>query len=138
MRFALYTIGLLVGGLVIAAMLVDEGELATLESVSPDGRHWETQVWLVELDGVPHLRAHSTDTEWLERVRRHPELKLVREKGEKESDAWQAEINGSDPDLRARVNRAMAEKYGTADRILTWFYDPEAMVPVRLVPAAGS
>ena len=39
-----------------------------------------------------------------------------------------------DPALRARVNRAMAEKYGLADRLWALLSDRRLSVPIRLDP----
>ena len=133
MRAALYAIGILVGGIVIAAMLVDEGDLVTLQSVGAEGRHWETQLWLVELAGVPYLRSNSPDEDWLERIRVRPEVEIRR--GEA-TGHWLATPT-ADPDLLEQVNRAMAAKYGTADRLLCLAFDREQMVAVRLSPASG-
>jgi hypothetical protein len=39
--------------------------------------------------------------------------------------------------LREPLNRAMAAKYGVADRLLGLVLDPGSSVPVRLVPDPG-
>jgi hypothetical protein len=136
-RFAVLTIGCLVGALVLGVSLVPEGEVATLATRSSDGLSHETQVWVVEgasladgAHGEIFLRAHSARAEWLERLRERPRVRLQRDGVERR---YRAEVE-DDPGLRARVNRAMAKKYGVSDRLLAWIVDPASSVPVRLVP----
>ncbi len=132
-RAAIFAVGILVAAVVVGALLVDEGEVATLSTRDAEGRHFDTQVWLVELDDALFLRSNSPDSEWLARVRERPEVELTR--GD-ETAAWRSAPQ-SDPDLRRRVNEAMARKYGTSDRLLCWVLDKQAMVPVLLEPAPG-
>jgi hypothetical protein len=136
-RAAVLTIGCLIGGLVFGVLLVPEGEVATLATVAADGAEYETQVWVVEGDGLPdaaagvvYLRAGSPGASWLERVRARPEVALAR--GE-ERRAYLA-VPQDDPALREHVNRAMAEKYGISDRLITYVFDRGSSVPIRLVP----
>jgi hypothetical protein len=136
-RLAVLTIGCVVGALVLGVSLVPEGEVATLATRSADGRSHETQVWVVEgaaladgAHGEVFLRAHSARAEWLERLREHPGVVLQRDGVERR---YRADVE-DDPGLRARVNRAMAKKYGVSDRLLAWIVDPARSVPVRLVP----
>ena len=137
MRAAVLTIGCLIGALVLGVMLVPEGEVATLATVASDGAEYETQVWVVEGNGLPdvaagvvYLRAGSPDASWLTRLRARPEVAL--ERGE-ERRAYLA-VPEDDAALRERVNQAMAAKYGVSDRLIAYVFDRGSSVPIRLVP----
>jgi hypothetical protein len=136
-RAAVLMIGCLIGGLVVGVLLVPEGEVATLATFSADGVEYETQVWVVEGDGLPggtpgvvYLRAGSPEASWLARLRERPQVAL--ERGE-ERRAYLA-LPEDDPALREGVNRAMAEKYGVSDRLIAYVFDRGEAVPIRLVP----
>jgi hypothetical protein len=67
---------------------------------------------------------------WLARLQAAPQVELARQG---EVRPYRAEVG--DPDaLREPLNRAMAAKYGAADRLLALLIDPAISVPVRLVP----
>jgi hypothetical protein len=76
-RAAVLTIGIVIGGLVFGVMLVPEGEVATLATLSLDGAEHETELWVVEAAsvvpqdgaGALFLRAHSQRAGWLRRLR---------------------------------------------------------------------
>jgi hypothetical protein len=136
-RAAVLIIGCLIGGLVLGVLLLPEGEVATLSTVAADGAEFETQVWVVEGDGLPEadagvvfLRAGSPDSAWLARLRARPQVELAR--GEK-LRAYVA-VPEEDAALRERVNLAMAEKYGIADRLIALVFDQRRSTPIRLVP----
>jgi hypothetical protein len=139
-RAAALMIGCLIGGLVFGVLLVPEGEVATLSTVAADGAEFETQVWVVEGDGLPgggegvvFLRAGSPDASWLARLRARPDVAL--ERGETRL-AYRA-LPEEDAALRERVNRAMAAKYGVSDRLINVVFDRGRSVPIRLVPDPG-
>ena len=137
MRSAVLTIGCVIGLLVTSVLIVPEGEVARLSTFARDGSARETEVWVVDGDHVPggengslFLRAHSARATWLARLRQMPEVEL--ERGD-EVRPYRAEL--PDPGaLRERLNRAMAVKYGVADRLLAMLLDPSRSVPVLLVP----
>jgi hypothetical protein len=136
-RAAVLIIGCLIGGLVFGVLILPEGEVATLSTVAADGAEFETQVWVVEGDGLPQadagvvfLRAGSPDSAWLARLRARPQVELAR--GEK-LRAYVA-VPEDDAALRERVNLAMAEKYGIADRLIALVFDRRRSTPIRLVP----
>lgn len=140
MRAAVLLIGCLIGGLVLGILLVPEGEVATLSTVAPDGAEHETEVWVVEGDGLPgddagvvFLRAGSPRASWLARLRARPEVGL--ERGE-ERRAYVA-VPEDDSRIREGVNRAMAAKYGVADKLIALVFDQRESTPVRLVPDPG-
>jgi hypothetical protein len=136
-RTAVLAIGCLVGALVLGVTLVPEGEVVTLSTFAPDGVEHETQLWVVEGDGLEgagtgalYLRAHSGRAGWLERLRVKPQVDLLRGGAQR---AYVAAVAADDA-IRDDVNRAMARKYGFSDRLLGWLLDPGDSIPVRLVP----
>ncbi len=133
MRIAIFTIGLLVGGLVLGALLVDEGEVVTVTSHESNGYAFETQLWIVETAQGAYLRANSPDAEWLARVRTDPHVELHR--GEEVGHF--VVVPETDPQVLSSVNAAMAAKYRTSDRLLGLLFDRGSMVPLRLEQVDG-
>jgi hypothetical protein len=127
-RNAILLIGLLVGGLIAGFLLIDEGELVTVHTRGPDGREFETQLWVIEEEGEFYLRAHYAGAKWLARIRQHPEVELSRGKARNAFIARPLD----DPQLRDAVNQAMAAKYGLADRLASALWSPEKSIPVHL------
>ena len=121
-------IGLLIGGVIAGFMLIDEGELVTLYSRGPDGDRYGTQLWVIEEGGELYLRAHYPGAKWLARIRDHDGVELRR------GDASQSFLARpvDDPEVRRAVNRAMAAKYGLADRLASSLWNPEKSIPVHL------
>jgi len=135
-RIAVLTIGGLIGALVLGVMLVPEGEVATLTTFGADGAEHQTQVWVVEGNGLPagapgeiFLRT-GPHARWLARLRAKPEVELVR--GEVRL-AYVAVVEESVA-VRDSVNAAMDEKYGVPNRLMGRLFDARSSVPVRLVP----
>jgi hypothetical protein len=121
-------IGLLIGGVVAGVMLVDEGEVVTLQTRGPDGDRYDTQLWVIEEEGELYLRAHFAGAKWLGRIRYQPEVELRR--GEASQEFLAGPVD--DPEVRGAVNRAMAAKYGLADRLASSVWNPQKSVPVHL------
>lgn len=115
---------------VIASLLVPEGEVVTLNVLDAKGRSHPTQLWIVELDGRSYLRAAAPDNGWLERLRSEPRAILSRA-GEEHPVTAKVLPEGL---VRERVNRAMAEKYGASDRLYSALFDRSRSVPVQLEP----
>ena len=123
--------GAVAAALVLAALLLDEGEVVTLITYG-EGRSYQTQLWIVRLGGREHLRAGSSGARWLARLRVRPEVGLRRaEKSDAKARAYRARPSDEDG-LRDRVNRAMAAKYGLADRLWGLLSDRRRAVPVVL------
>lgn len=132
MRIALLLTGIVAALVVLlSAFGLDEGEVVTLTTVSPSGARFETSVWLVEDGGSLWLRSGRPDAQWLARLRARPEITIARDE---ERLAYRA-IPLDDDAARSRVNAAMAEKYGVADRILARFVPLGRSVPIRLDPS---
>ena len=128
MRNALLIIGLLIGGMIAGLVLVDEGELVTLQTRGLDGDRYETQLWVIEEEGELYLRAHYPGAKWLRRIRHQPEVELSR--GDTRSPFLARPLD--DPELRRAVNRAMAAKYGLADRLASALWSPEKSILIHL------
>jgi hypothetical protein len=127
-RNAILIIGLLIGGLLAGAMLVDEGELVTVRTQGSNGAHYDTQLWVIDRDGELYLRAHFPGAKWLTRLRNHPEVEIQRGDGHYSALAVPVE----DPEVRRAVNQAMSAKYGFADRLASAVWDPGKSIPVHL------
>jgi hypothetical protein len=127
-RNALLIIGFLIGGVVAGVMLVDEGEVVTLGTRGSDGERYDTQLWVIEEGGDLYLRAHFARAKWLARLRNQPEVDLRR------GAASQSFLAGpvDDAEVRRAVNRAIAAKYGLADRLASLVWNPEKSIPVHL------
>jgi hypothetical protein len=132
-RAGLYAIGILVGVLVIGSLLIDEGEVVTVTTRDAEGQAFETQLWIVQVDGKGYLRANSPRSAWLARARLESAIELQRGAT---VGPWRI-VPENDPERRRRVNQAMAEKYSLSDRLLVLLFDRDEMVPLRLEPAAG-
>ena len=130
MRSFVLAIGILFGGVVIAVLAIDEGEVVTLTTYDASGKSFATQLWLVERDDGLYLRAHSDDSAWLTRVRERSRVELTRG----ENTRPYAARPDPDPALQQALNDAMQAKYGTANRLYMVFLDPARTVPVRLEP----
>lgn len=152
MRWAVLSIGIAIGSVVLAVFavdywLLDEREVATLTTHAADGETFETQVWVVDGEaltdaavpadsdaaGALFLRAYRPDAAWLKRLAASSAVELQR-------DGWSRPYRAepiADDALRARLNAAMASKYGLADRLLASIFDGAVAVPVRLVPDAS-
>lgn len=129
---------ILLAGAVVVAVLgtslwFDEGEVIQLVTFDSETQKFETGLWIVEVEGVPHLRAYSQQSAWLRRLRAAPEVQLTR--GGKQN--WYRATAIDDDVLRDRVTAAMAEKYGRLNDVMLLFRDPLGAVPIRLDPVAG-
>jgi len=119
-----------VGFVVLVALAIPMGEFVELGTVDAEGHPYQSEVWVVEIDGALHLRSGWPDSHWLDRLRSHPQVTLERG-GHKN---YYRAIPVDDATVRAVVNEAIAAKYGVADRLIRWVVDMDASVPVRLEP----
>jgi hypothetical protein len=123
-------LGLLLAVVAIGSGWIDEGEVVQLTTFDDADRGHETDLWIVDVDGRTYLRADLPGAEWLARLRANPEAELRRDGGRERVRAAVVE----DPELRSAVERAMAEKYGLADRLVGVIRDEAKAVPVLLEP----
>lgn len=134
MRALLLAVGILVGAVVVASSLLDEGEVVTLITTNGSGAEYETALWVIEWNGKLYVRAGSPHTQWLDRLRANPKVALRR--GD-ETLAFTA-LPTDDPQVRRAVNDRMAAKYGFADRLWGHLADRRSSVPILLEPRPGT
>jgi hypothetical protein len=137
MRFVkilLVAVGAVIAILVVGSMAVDEGEVVTLTTQDGGGATYDTQLWIVDIDGHQYLRSAAPDAGWLLRLRARPDVVLEREE---EKLAYRA-VPLDAGETAAAVNRAMAAKYGATDRFYSRLFPRERAVVVRLDPAEES
>jgi hypothetical protein len=125
--------------LVVGALLIPVGEVVTLVTHDVYGLESDTQLWVVEVDGVLYLRASDPENEWLERARENPAVELGRAEYGKDARGrymlrpFLATFPG-DSGLRDRVWQAMVAKYGRPAAWWRLMGDPSEAVPIRLDP----
>ena len=110
--------------------LIEVGrEVVVLRTASPDGTPLETRLWVVDVDGTPWL--HSAGPAWAARMSGRPEVELKR------ANQWRRYVAVARPGQHPRVDQALREKYGLADRWVR-FIAPcgEDTLAVRLEPVA--
>jgi hypothetical protein len=122
--------GLAVVAVVLAAIWVEEGEVATLVTFDRREQAFDTQLWIVDVEGRAYVRAADTETDWLGRLLARPEVRLRRNGIVSRARG----VTSDDPSVREAVNRAMRRKYGSVDRVLGWVRDRSRCVPVWLEP----
>ena len=94
-----------------------------------DGELRETPVWIVVIDDVAYVRTNAS--KWLANIRRGSAVR-VRVRG-LESGVLAFEV--ADAALKARVEKAFKEKYGSMQRMMSMFRMSEPVV-LRLAPKA--
>jgi hypothetical protein len=130
MRQLTLVVGLLLAAIAVGSGWLREGEVVKLTTYDARDHEHETDLWIVDLDGRLYLRADLPGAEWLERLRARPEADLQRD-GTKER-VRAATVD--DPALCEAVDRAMADKYGFADRLVEAALRDERAVTVLLEP----
>ena len=90
-------------------------------------------LWIADVAGMSYLRG-SPERSWVLRLRQEPQLELERA-GERY--AYRAQFVKDAAEV-ARVNAAMAEKYGRADRIAGALFDRSPPVAIRLIESADN
>ena len=126
----------MVGVLVFMSLAIDEGEVIHLRTLGSDGLEEEVDLWIVDLDGVPHLRANSGDAAWVAELRAKPEVKLQRGP-DREWQSYRAVVVDN-PIARERVEREMQKKYGYVEFFWDWVVGPEESIPIRLDPTSSN
>lgn len=112
-RSSMLAVGVLTAALVLAVTLADEGEVVRLITMDETDQPRNTQLWIVEVDGQSYLRAGDDGSAWLGRLQTGVTASLKRD-GKVVGIASSIETAA---DIRERVDSAMSEKYGFADRI---------------------
>jgi hypothetical protein len=114
--------------LLIASLWFDEGEVVLLTTMDARGNDYETSLWVVDLEGHAFVRAQSSSSAWLARVRELSDVKL--ERSGRHTDHRAIPID--DAKVREAVNQLMTEKYGCFDQASQWFLDYSRSIPIQL------
>ncbi len=130
MRQLTLILGCLLAVVAIGSGWIDEGEVVELTTYDARAHEHQTDLWIVDIDGKPYLRADLPGAEWLARLRANPEAKLRRDGTHERVRAAPVD----DPAVRSAVDRAMAAKYGLVDRIVGAIRDDDRTVSVLLEP----
>jgi len=120
--------GVLILGVVVASLLVDEGEVVRLTTFDAGGVGTVTGLWVVEVGNATYLRAGSPAARWLARLRSRPEVVIERNGVERKARALPID----DPTVAAEVDRAMRAKYGWLDAAVLRVIDHSHGIPVRV------
>ena len=103
-------------------------EVAVLRTLDESGAPHDTKLWIVDHDGAPWVRVARPERQWFERLRRHPEIELVRQGAPPQRVLAKPDAS---PEARAALDAAFRAKYGATD----WWYGVllrRAPVPIRL------
>jgi hypothetical protein len=122
-------VGLGVLAIVAVGLWIDDGEILTLETTDASGQVFETELWVVEHQGALYVRG-VRGARWVQRLRTHPEVTVVHGNAERIYHARPSR----DPDTMARVDAAMASKYGYADSLFGRLFEEEIRIAIRLDP----
>lgn len=126
-RFAAYAVAVVVVLVALLFIASESGEVVVLTSVDASGEFHETRVWIVDVEDATYLRAGSSDSAWLERVRARPLVMLERGDERREVRLVVAQ------DRTGLVNGLMAYKYGVADMVVGVLAPRDNAVALRVV-----
>ncbi|MBW2294578.1 MAG: DUF2255 family protein, partial [Deltaproteobacteria bacterium] len=128
-RGSMLLAGFSIAAVLLVVMIPDKGEVVRLITDDEAGEHRETELWIAEVDGQTYFRASSPDSRWLARLRSEAPASLERGGHSVEIETTVED----DPQIRARLDRAMSEKYGLADRLWGLMRSPDC-VAIRVEP----
>lgn len=123
-------LAVIVAAFVVASIVIDEGEVAHLQTLDAEGRAYESDLWIVDVDGVLFLRANGPNAHWFIRLQANPQVTIERDG---ESLSYEA-VPVSGPQAKRRVDRAMSEKYGLPEEVWEWLTRASETIPIRLDP----
>lgn len=131
MRKSLIALGIVFAVLGGIAWVVFRGtEVVVLHTIDAGGQAHATSIWVVDDGGAQWLRSEHPNSGWYRRLTAHPDVTLERAGGVRSFRA----VPVASADARDRINRLMAEKYRTADRVVGAMVDHSKSVPIRLEP----
>lgn len=132
MRRSLIIVAAVVGVLAVAVLLIGalspSDEVVTLVTQDAEGEMHETPLWVVDVEGVPWLRAGNPDAAWVEQLRDAPTVEVVR--GDRTTH-YEAEFVADAP-TREHINELMNQKYGASDSLVGLFTGRSQSLPIRL------
>ena len=133
-------VAIAMGGLIGLVVLVfgvqwvasESGEVVVLYTLDDDGGEAATRLWVVDHAGHQYLRVGADGSGWYRRLLVEPKVGLERD-GERR--AYRAELQ---PELSAKINALMQEKYGWRDSLMAALVGGrEGSVPIRLTPGTA-
>jgi hypothetical protein len=133
MRLVMLGFGLLVLGVVGAALCIDEGEVVTLTTTDADGQRYHTELWIADFDGHLYVQGPPSRA-WVKRLEREPRVEL---EGAGRSGRYEARPV-LDAAVSAAVKNAMEEKYGAAELLAETIFERREPVAIRLDPVDGA
>jgi len=112
----------------LQALASESGEVVSLTTYDSAGRTRITRLWVVEYEGAQWLRAGSSSATWFARLRKNPDIHVLRNGRNAVYRAL------PEPKLRKKINSLMRLKYGWRDEYISIFYSRQDSVPIRLKP----
>lgn len=112
------------------------GEVVDLRTTDASGATFETRLWVVDDAGSTWLWAAAPGRRWLQRLRTHPEVQIVRGGEVARYRAVPVETD----EARQRIGRLIVERYGVAAHALALIHHALLQhaqtdaVPIRLEP----
>lgn len=131
-RYPMLFAGIAILLVVVASMLVEEGEVVTLETSDAFGQTYPTRLWIVELDGKLYVRG-PPERDWVQRLNLRPQVKLTRNG---ETGSFRAKLI-LDPALADAVHQAMVAKYGRADGLVDRLFNRSEPAAILLEPTGA-
>jgi len=123
---------LLWGGMLLLAEY--GGEVVDLRTADASGATFETRLWVVDVSGSAWLWAAAPERRWLQRLRTHPEVQIVRGGEVTRYRAVPVETN----EARQRIGCLVVQRYGAAALALALIHQvllrhaQDEAVPIRL------
>lgn len=136
MKFVTWTLGILIGILVLLAVLQtvasERVEVVQLHTLDADGETVTTRLWIVDDEQKQYLRADGGSA-WLARLKANGTFTLTR------SDVTKRYGFVIRDDRVNRINRLMADKYTWGDEFFAVMLGGrEGAIPVELQPLGDS
>ncbi len=125
---------LLWGGMLLLAEY--GGEVVDLRTTDASGATFETRLWILDDSGSTWLLSAAPERRWLQHLRTHPEVRLVRGGEVARYRAVPVETD----EARQRIGCLTIERYGMAAHALALIHHallhhaPTEAVPIRLEP----
>jgi hypothetical protein len=133
MRNVMLGFGLLVLGVVGAALWLDEGEVVTLYTTDADGHRFDTELWITDYAGHLYVRG-AANRAWVQRLQKRPRVEL---EGAGRNGSYEARPI-RDAAVTAAVKAAMEEKYGAAELLAETVFERREPLAIRLDPVDGA
>ncbi len=111
----------------LGAIVIEKGEIVTLETRDAEGHPVTTRLWIVEIDGELYVRG-PRHGHWIQNLRERPQVSLTR--GDEMASYRAATVDGTA--LAVEVDRAVARKYGRAERWVDEIFNHTDPIAVRL------